>query len=185
MASVARIRRDRAVGVAVIYDSPVGPLLIETDDEGRLTQIEFGVVPASGRPSQAGETPAPHDDVIRQLREYFTGKRKTFDVKLAPQGTTFQQDVWAALREIPYGETRSYRDIARMLGRPNATRAVGAANGANPIPIIIPCHRVIGANGALTGFGGGLAMKRHLLDLESPPLFRNLASTLDVVHDKN
>jgi methylated-DNA-[protein]-cysteine S-methyltransferase len=105
--------------------------------------------------------------VLRQLAEYFAGDRKQFDVPLAPRGTPFQLEVWRMLQRIPYGETRSYADIARSIGRPAATRAVGAANGANPIPIIIPCHRVIGTNGALTGFGGGIAVKRRLLDLEA------------------
>jgi methylated-DNA-[protein]-cysteine S-methyltransferase len=105
--------------------------------------------------------------VLRQLAEYFAGDRTDFDIKLAPRGTPFQLDVWRTLQRIPYGETRSYADIARSIGRPTATRAVGAANGANPIPIIIPCHRVIGSNGSLTGFGGGMGVKRRLLDLES------------------
>ena len=105
--------------------------------------------------------------VVRQLEEYFAGKRKTFDLPLAPRGTAFQLSVWNALQQIAYGQTRSYADIARVIGRPSAVRAVGAANGANPIPIIIPCHRVIGSSGALTGFGGGLDVKRRLLDFEA------------------
>jgi methylated-DNA-[protein]-cysteine S-methyltransferase len=104
--------------------------------------------------------------VIQQLAEYFAGTRKQFDLPLALRGTPFQIEVWNTLRRIPYGETRSYEDVARTIGRPTATRAVGAANGANPIPIIVPCHRVIGKNGGLTGFGGGIAVKRRLLDLE-------------------
>ena len=101
-----------------------------------------------------------------QLDEYFSGQRTTFDLKLAPWGTDFQLEVLRALQEIPYGETRSYQDVATHIGRDKAVRAVGAANGRNPLPIIIPCHRVIGANGSLTGFGGGLSTKRFLLDLE-------------------
>ena len=103
---------------------------------------------------------------MRELAEYFAGSRKQFDIPLAPRGTPFQLDVWRTLQRIPYGETRCYEEIARTIGRPTATRAVGAANGANPIPIIIPCHRVIGKNGSLTGFGGGISVKRRLLDLE-------------------
>jgi methylated-DNA-[protein]-cysteine S-methyltransferase len=104
--------------------------------------------------------------VTQQLREYFAGTRRQFDLVLAPQGTTFQQTVWRALQDIPYGETTSYGELARRIGDVKATRAVGLANGANPIAIVIPCHRVIGAGGALTGFGGGLPTKRALLDLE-------------------
>jgi methylated-DNA-[protein]-cysteine S-methyltransferase len=101
-----------------------------------------------------------------QLAEYFAGERRAFDLPLAPQGSGFQVEVWRALLRIPYGETCSYGDIARVVGRPAASRAVGAANGRNPIPIIVPCHRVIGSNGSLTGYGGGLPVKRWLLDHE-------------------
>lgn len=103
---------------------------------------------------------------VCQLEEYFAGTRTTFDLPLDPVGTDFQRDVWRALLTIPYGETRSYADIARAIGRPTATRAVGAANGRNPLPIVTPCHRVIGSNGTLTGFGGGLPNKQLLLALE-------------------
>lgn len=106
------------------------------------------------------------DEVKRQLVEYFDGQRKTFDVKLNPQGTVFQKRVWHALQAIPYGETRTYGEIAAAIEMSTASRAVGAANGRNPIPIIIPCHRVIGQNGKLTGFAFGLDMKRQLLGLE-------------------
>ena len=104
--------------------------------------------------------------MFRELDEYFQGRRKTFDIPCRTQGTAFQEKVWAALREIPYGETRSYRDIAEAIGHPKAYRAVGMANNANPLFIIIPCHRVIGADGSLTGYGGGLPMKKALLMLE-------------------
>jgi methylated-DNA-[protein]-cysteine S-methyltransferase len=104
--------------------------------------------------------------VKQQLDEYFAGKREAFDLKLAPHGTAFQLAVLQALQEIPYGETRSYQYIATRIGKPKSVRAVGAANGRNPLPIIIPCHRVIGSDGSLTGFGGGLPTKRFLLDLE-------------------
>jgi methylated-DNA-[protein]-cysteine S-methyltransferase len=102
-----------------------------------------------------------------QLAEYFAGKRRTFDLPLAPHGTPFQLAVWSALRAIPYGETRNYAELARAIGRPTASRAVGAANGKNPLGIIVPCHRVIGASGALTGYAGGLSAKRWLLELEA------------------
>jgi methylated-DNA-[protein]-cysteine S-methyltransferase len=103
---------------------------------------------------------------IHQLTEYFNGTRRTFNLRLAPQGTPFQQRVWQELLTIPYGETRSYGELARQIGQPNASRAVGLANGANPISIVVPCHRVIGANGTLTGYGGGLKNKQWLLTLE-------------------
>ena len=103
---------------------------------------------------------------IAELREYFAGERRTFTVPLAPAGTPFQLRVWRALLEIPYGETTSYGELAQRLGQPTASRAVGLANGSNPIPVIIPCHRVIGANGSLTGYGGGLPIKQRLLALE-------------------
>ena len=106
-----------------------------------------------------------------QLAEYFAGDRRAFDLPLAPQGSGFQVQVWRALLRIPYGETCSYGDIARVVGRPSASRAVGAANGRNPIPIIVPCHRVIGSTGSLTGYGGGLERKRYLLDFEQGTLF--------------
>jgi methylated-DNA-[protein]-cysteine S-methyltransferase len=104
--------------------------------------------------------------VHAQLDAYFAGRRRDFDVRLAPEGTPFQLRVWAALCEIPYGETISYAELARRIGNPNAVRAVGAANGRNPLPIVVPCHRVVGADGSLVGFGGGLDVKRALLDLE-------------------
>lgn len=107
---------------------------------------------------------------VRQLADYFDGKLREFSVPLAPAGTPFQRTVWNALLEIPFGVTTTYGDIARLIGRPSAVRAVGAANGANPIPIIIPCHRVIGRDGSLTGYGGGIATKRLLLGLEGNPL---------------
>ena len=143
--------------------SPIGDLLLVGVDEG-LLQIHFsGAEP----PDDAVNDGARFARVMRQLDEYFAGKRKTFDVTLAMRGTAFQLDVWRALQRIPYGETRTYSGIANQIGRPSATRAVGAANGANPIPIIVPCHRVIGTSGSLTGFGGGIDVKRRLLQLES------------------
>ncbi|HVS30732.1 MAG TPA: methylated-DNA--[protein]-cysteine S-methyltransferase [Thermoanaerobaculia bacterium] len=146
-------------------DTPVGPLVLVAADEG-LREIRFG----GARPAEETECAAGSAALhlaLEQIDEYFAGKRTTFDVPLAPRGTPFQLAVWNALRHIAYGQTRSYADIARVIGKPDAVRAVGAANGANPIPIIIPCHRVIGSNGSLTGFGGGIDMKRRLLDFEA------------------
>jgi methylated-DNA-[protein]-cysteine S-methyltransferase len=113
----------------------------------------------------------------RQLDDYFDGRRRTFDLPLAPRGTQFQQRVWMALRDIAYGETVSYAQLATRLGMPMATRAVGAANGRNPLPIVVPCHRVIGADGSLTGFGGGLPTKQFLLQLEGALEARDLFAT--------
>ena len=145
-------------------DSPIGRLLIGGDGK-RLQVIQF---PGPAR------TPGPdwqRDDhafaqAERQLSEYFAGQRRQFDLPLAPNATPFQSRVLAALQNIPYGETRSYSDIARTIGKPKAVRAVGAANAKNPLPVVIPCHRVIGKDGSLTGFGGGLPTKRYLLNLE-------------------
>ena len=149
-----------------VFESPVGPLTIRVNDDGALEEIHFGDVGrASARPG--GLKPALRC-VIEQLNEYFAGKRREFDLPLALKGTEFQLACWNELLRIAYGETISYSELARRIARPNAVRAVGAANGANPIPIIIPCHRVIGANGTLTGYGGGLHIKRALLALEQP-----------------
>ncbi|OSM42623.1 methylated-DNA--[protein]-cysteine S-methyltransferase [Nesterenkonia sp. PF2B19] len=160
-----------------MIDSPVGPLALVTDGEA-LT----GAYMAEHRHTTAerwGEAVALEDAaaVVRraaeQLGEYFAGDRRTFDLRLAPEGTAFQQRVWAALREIPYGETWSYGQLAAHLGSPGASRAVGLANGRNPLSIIVPCHRVIGADGSMTGYGGGVPRKEHLLALErgEQPLF--------------
>ncbi|MGH8127250.1 MAG: methylated-DNA--[protein]-cysteine S-methyltransferase [Gammaproteobacteria bacterium] len=150
------------------HDSPVGNLLLMADDEA-LIGIHF----ADGKHSPAignDWKEQPRHPVLlmakKQLDEYFAGRRRVFDLKLAPEGTPFQRSVWLALRDIPYGQTQSYGDIARRIGKPKAIRAVGAANGANPISVVVPCHRVIGADGSLTGYGGGLPRKRKLLALE-------------------
>jgi len=156
------------------FASPVGELVLTASDTG-LTGIYFPT-------SRHGPPPVERADWVeddgrqpatailararRQLEEYFAGTRTTFDVPLAPTGTPFEQRVWEALRAIPYGTTTSYGVLARQLGDPRATRAVGAANGRNPIPIIVPCHRVVGARGELTGFGGGIDRKRWLLEHE-------------------
>jgi len=148
------------------YDSPIGRLRLVSNGAA-LLRIEF-----PGMHSDDGEQVADAvlDTTAQQLGEYFAGHRKTFSIKLAAGGTAFQQQVWAALGEIPFGELRSYKDIAELIGKQKAVRAVGAANGANPIPIVVPCHRVIGSNGKLTGFAGGLPAKRTLLQLEGVEL---------------
>lgn len=147
-------------------DSPVGRLLLASDGI-RLTQIHFQSGPHPMRAEQQWTASrAPFTEVIEQLQQYFAGRRHTFDLPLAPVGTEFQRAVWRALTKIPYGTTISYGELAQRIGNPRASRAVGLANGANPLPIVVPCHRVIGANGSLTGFGGGLPIKQALLSLE-------------------
>ena len=148
-------------------DSPVGPLLLAADNDGLLL-IEFGTPRhpvARGNDWLEGSNGVLEQTRV-QLTEYFEGTRRDFDLPLSPRGTAFQRDVWHALQAIPYGETISYAELARRLGKPSAMRAVGAANGRNPLPIVVPCHRVIGADGSLTGFGGGLPTKQYLLTLE-------------------
>ena len=147
-------------------ESPVGKLLLAADDLG-LRHVIFsgGRELAEPRPEWR-ENPSMLDETARQLRAYFTGELRDFDLQLAPQGPAFHQRVWRELSNIPYGETISYGELARRVGSPNASRAVGRANGANPIAIVIPCHRVIGSNGKLTGYGGGLPRKEFLLGLE-------------------
>jgi methylated-DNA-[protein]-cysteine S-methyltransferase len=150
----------------VVIASPIGPLGIDTTAEA-VTRILFH---ATG-PVTARVPRGLADDCKRQLDEYFEGRRTRFDLPLAPEGTPFQRGVWTELAKIPYGETTSYGVLARRMGKPAAVRAVGAANGQNPIPIVIPCHRVIGSDGRLVGFGGGLDTKRFLLRLEQGSLF--------------
>lgn len=141
-------------------ESPLGALALETQGDA-IVRLDF---------VEDCDAPAPQEGVAleaaRQLAAYFEGGLRAFDLPVRPQGTEFQQRVWSALQGIPYGKTRSYLDLARQLGDANATRAVGAANGQNPIAIFIPCHRVIGTNGKLTGYAGGLERKRRLLELE-------------------
>lgn len=139
--------------------SPVGALTL-TEDSGSITSVHFG---DSGSANDASPV---LDEAEQQLQEYFAGTRRSFDLPLAPAGTPFQQAVWDALRAIPYGETRTYAQIAEAIGNPKACRAVGMANNRNPIAILIPCHRVVGANGSLTGYAGGLDVKAQLLALE-------------------
>jgi len=154
-------------------DSPLGALLVVRDESGLSgLYLPSGRHPVTVAPEWVRDD-AAFDDVRTQLEEYFAGHRRTFDLPLHASGTAFQQRVWTALLDIPYGETTSYGKTAAAIGAPTASRAVGLANGQNPIPIIVPCHRVIGANGALTGYGGGLDAKRWLLALEAgqPGLF--------------
>lgn len=148
----------------VVHDSPIGPLTLAVE-HGAVVGVWFAG--AGCAPPPTGDDDPVLGDARRQLDEYFALTRRTFTIPVAPAGTPFQRKVWSALQAIPYGATTSYGTIAQRIGSRAAVRAVGAANGANPIPIIIPCHRVIGANGSLTGFGGGLERKRFLLDLES------------------
>jgi len=146
-----------------VYKSPLGAILLGGDASGiRLLNFQNGTNPAEV-PAAWTETRAAFTGVVRQLDEYFDGNRRDFDLALRPQGTVFQKEVWSELERIPYGTTISYSELAERIKRPKAVRAVGSANGANPIPLIIPCHRVIGADGSLTGYGGGLEIKERLL----------------------
>ncbi len=148
-------------------ESPVGRLLLAGDEKG-LRKLLFGGKPEPGW----REDPKALAEPVRQLRAYFAGELHDFDLPLAPEGTPFQLRVWRELRNIPYGQTISYGELARRIGSPKGSRAVGLANGANPISIVVPCHRVIGSNGKLTGYGGGIENKELLLALEKEhPLF--------------
>ena len=151
-------------------ESPVGRLLLAGNPDG-LRSVSFELSRRADAPPESWtEDKAAFPEVIRQLRAYFAAELKEFDLPLAMDGTTFQLRVWRALQEIPYGQTTSYGRLAAKLGNPQAMRAVGLANGRNPIPIIVPCHRVIGSDGSLTGFGGGLENKQKLLALEKGQL---------------
>ena len=149
--------------------SPVGKLKLIASDDGLVAILWDNDRPHGMPPEEliACESHPILAKTERQLEEYFAGKRQSFDLALDMRGTPFQKQVWEALLAIPFGETRSYGELAKQLGSPGASRAVGAANGRNPISIVVPCHRVIGASGKLTGFGGGLENKAHLLSLES------------------
>jgi methylated-DNA-[protein]-cysteine S-methyltransferase len=147
-------------------ESPVGPLRLIADDHG-LRRICFARDRHPRPEDELGQhAPAKLAFARRQLDEYFEGRRRSFDLPLRPLGTSFQLEVWNGLCAIPFGATWSYADLARHIGKPSATRAVGAANGRNPLPIVVPCHRVIGRDGSLTGFGGGLEIKAKLLAIE-------------------
>ncbi|MYY17016.1 MULTISPECIES: methylated-DNA--[protein]-cysteine S-methyltransferase [unclassified Streptomyces] len=165
-ATPTAIRKPPATRQHTVLDSPYGPLtlvapdgvlagLYMTEQRHRPPEESFGV-----------PDPEPFAETVRQLDAYFAGDLTTFDLPLRLDGTPFQRAVWAELRQIPYGETRSYGELAERLGKPGASRAVGLANGRNPVGIIVPCHRVVGATGGLTGYGGGLDRKRRLLDFE-------------------
>lgn len=148
-------------------ETPVGTLMLVGCEDHGLRYISYQCGKgARGPEAEWIPSAKPFREVIRQLTEYFKGKRTTFDLTLHPKGTLFQRDVWRALVAIPFGETRSYGDIARDIGRPRAVRAVGLANGQNPLPIVVPCHRVIGSTGSLVGYGGSLRVKQALLDRE-------------------
>ena len=144
-----------------VMDSPIGPLIL-VEQDGALAEIRFGNRPGDGAVCQ---TPWLQQ-ACRQLSEYFAGNRRMFDLPLNPQGTAFQQQCWRALLDIPYGQTRTYAQQAQAIGKPGACRAVGMGNHFNPLPIVIPCHRVVGKDGSLTGYAGGLEAKRKLLALE-------------------
>jgi methylated-DNA-[protein]-cysteine S-methyltransferase len=160
----------------LVYDwhpAPIGDLLLAGDTDGTLHLVSFSTGPKEVAPADHWTRSAtPFARAKTQLDEYFSGERTRFDLGFTLGGTDFQNLVWQTLAGIPFGRTWSYGDMAKTIGRPSASRAVGAANGANPLPIILPCHRVIGANGDLTGFGGGMATKTFLLRLEgalAPP----------------
>ena len=150
-----------------LYETKIGKIAIAEDDNA-ITDLYFydGTL--------INDVQIKETELLKkasqQLKDYFEGKRKIFELPLSPKGTDFQQSVWKALLEIPFGETRSYGDIAKRIGNPKASRAVGMANNRNPIAIFIPCHRVIGANGSLVGYGGGLDIKKYLLSIENIPL---------------
>lgn len=153
----------------ILDPTPIGPVtLIAEGDE--LIAVFMEIHAHAPDPSEYGgrvDSDPLLDETARQLNEYFAGERRDFDLPLHPHGTDFQQQVWRALREIPYGRTWSYGELAQHIGKPSASRAVGLANGRNPISIVIPCHRVIGANGSMTGYGGGIERKRWLLAHET------------------
>jgi methylated-DNA-[protein]-cysteine S-methyltransferase len=157
--------------VCGVVPSVFGPAYARLDGEGRLTHLEFNDPRAAGTP----RTPSALRELARQLAEYGAGERRAFDLRLAPVGSGFQHAAWAALRAIPFGETMSYGALARALGRPGAARAVGRANATNPIALIVPCHRVIGADGSLTGYAGGVALKARMLAFERAHAGRQLS----------
>jgi len=148
-------------------ETPFQPMAAWVDEAGRLLRLHLRAAGAENVDSEAEQDSARLDMVQRQVTEYCEGRRRDFDLELAPEGPEFEMSVWQALRAIPFGATTSYGAVARVIGQPGAARAVGAANNANPIALVIPCHRVIGADGQLVGYGGGLALKRKLLEHEA------------------
>jgi methylated-DNA-[protein]-cysteine S-methyltransferase len=152
------------VSAWTVYESPLGPLTLIGGDDGLRAMYFPG---RSGPLDEAARDPRPFAEAITQLAQYFAGERRRFELALTLEGTEFQRRVWGALAEIPYGRTRSYGELAAQIARRDRVRAVGAAVGRTPVPIIVPCHRVIGADGSLTGYGGGLQRKQALLNLEA------------------
>lgn len=157
------------------FATPFGEMTVYVDAKGALVELTF--------PLREVKKGFARDDshckpIVQELLEYFNGRRKEFTMELAPEGTEFQKIVWAELSRIPYGQTISYGELARRIGRPTASRAVGAANGRNPIPIVVPCHRVIGTSGTLTGYAGGLEIKRGLLEIEGIEVHRRGSNQL-------
>ena len=149
-----------------VVPSPIGPLTVVRDEDGALVRLAMSPPRALEADALGERADAGFEDVARQLAEYFAGERTAFQLPLRPVGSPFELAVWDQLTRIPYGETRSYGHVASAVGEPGGAQAVGAANGRNPIAIVVPCHRVIGADGRLVGFGGGLPRQRFLLDLE-------------------
>jgi methylated-DNA-[protein]-cysteine S-methyltransferase len=172
-----RVTETQPVVSYAYFDTPVGRVLV-AGEATRLRLIAFQQGSRIGHPQPSWRhDPAPLAEAFRQLDDYFEGKRTKFTLPLHLGGTDFQNAVWTSLQRIPYGHTITYRDLAARIGRPAAIRAAGAANGANPLPIVVPCHRVIGSNGSLTGFGGGIEAKRFLLVHEQKFGVRDRAST--------
>jgi methylated-DNA-[protein]-cysteine S-methyltransferase len=174
MTFTTNLTRSMEAGLAaapsrLVVDTPIGPLLLAGDDAG-LTHVLLPNTGSDAMGATPGQAARPLRAAAAQLEEYFAGTRRNFDLPLAPTGTTFQLSVWKALAAIPYGATVTYSELAQRVGRPGASRAVGQANGANPLPIVYPCHRVVAAGGRLGGYGGGLDVKRRLLELEGSPL---------------
>jgi methylated-DNA-[protein]-cysteine S-methyltransferase len=165
MATVAYATLETPIGLLQFFGGEAGLMTVALPNEGPPAP-EARVRRLLGDNVEIVEDPAALTAVLAQFEAYFRGELRAFDLPLDPRGTPFQRQVWAAVARVPYGETRAYGEIAAAIGKPAAVRAVGLANGANPLPIVIPCHRVIGANGSLTGYGGGLEAKRRLLALE-------------------
>lgn len=157
-------------------DSPIGRLRLVATDQG-LSHLLFDQQAGDDMGSDGDSAEADNHPVLAaataQLEEYFAGQRQEFDIPLDLSGTEFQQAAWSALADVPFGETRSYRQQAEAIGRPRAVRAIGAANGRNPVPIVLPCHRIVGSDGSLTGYGGGLPIKEFLLDHEQAQLHKH------------
>lgn len=149
-----------------VMNSPMGPLTIASTEKG-IASIQFGNTLPEGVVAEPVTNHEAHHEITEQLSEYFEGKRTQFELPLDVDGTDFQKAVWNELQRIPYGETRSYGEIAKAIGKPGAARAVGMANHDNPLAVVIPCHRVVGSNGSLTGYAGGLHLKAQLLSIES------------------